>query len=69
MLTRKDYKAIAAIIKGEMHLNKLSPNIALGLADYMAADNPRFNRERFVQACGYDLNPRIQYSETGPASY
>ena len=69
MLTRKDYKAIAAIIKSEKHLNRLSPNIPQDLAEYMANDNPKFDRDRFMDACGFDrqffadlinsLNPRI----------
>lgn len=28
-------------------------SVALGLADIFAADNPRFDRGRFLKACGF----------------
>ncbi len=62
MFTRKDYKVIAKIIKGQKEfadvfvakqlvIQRIS-DIADGLADYFAEDNPRFNREKFLVACG-----------------
>lgn len=66
-MTRKDYNLIAAALKqvkpylsgfGDEKLDqaalygfKLSANM---LATELAADNPAFNRERFLTACGVD---------------
>lgn len=62
MVTRKDYKAIAEIIKQEYtrfdntgeddyegHHTLLC--VVAKLAHYFAANNPRFDREKFLQAC------------------
>lgn len=60
-MTRKDYVAIAAAIhRTGMAVNigqKKSAEYALKLAATdiaatMANDNPRFDRERFLKACG-----------------
>jgi hypothetical protein len=67
-LSKKDYEAVAGIVKRarEVAANKaihepnawvgganiMSKAIALGVADYFAADNPRFDRVRFLKACG-----------------
>ena len=63
-MTRKDYVAIAACIKGtrgfvgafELPIDRAARNAvdlcAKELADHMAADNPRFDRARFLKACG-----------------
>ena len=54
MLTRKVFEAQAAIIK--KHLPKVgrefSFEMASSIADYFAGENPRFDRERFFEACG-----------------
>ena len=58
-MTKKDYEAIAHVINnnridfeegedGYVVLNLVSHH----LAHYMAQDNPRFNREIFLKACG-----------------
>lgn len=66
MFTRQHYKAIAEIVKrntdlGECRvtLPKVSRTyrntrrfISSDLADYFAEDNPRFDREKFLEACG-----------------
>lgn len=62
MFTKQHYKAIAEIIKGQKELadvfvakqfviQRIS-DIAAGLAGYFAEDNPRFDREKFLVACG-----------------
>ena len=54
-MTRKDYVAIAAAIQGTAHHAALKPGataIAVKLADMMQRDNPRFDRARFLKACG-----------------
>lgn len=59
MLTRKHHKAIASIIKNNYEVS--TPPIKFVLRDmtdqiaqYFAADNPRFDRAKFVDACGLD---------------
>ena len=61
MLTQKDFKAVAEIIEKRKKLNRgtrrtpnflYADNLAGDLADYFATQNPRFDRERFMKACG-----------------
>ena len=58
MLTRKDFKAIAEIIKEETSfVNPYFPfmyvkNLTDELAGYFKRENPKFDRERFLKACG-----------------
>jgi len=58
MFTKQHYKAIAEIVKNHSfhdHFNKLvvdTEEISQKLADYFAADNERFNRDKFLKACG-----------------
>lgn len=62
MLTRKDFKAVAEIIAqrkpsfttSREDIGKMTAcrYLAIDLADYFAAQNPRFDRSRFMQACG-----------------
>ena len=58
MLTKKDFKAVAEIIEGNrgQGVEYTLDNIASELANYFAAQNPCFDRERFMQACGLDSN-------------
>ena len=64
-MTKKDYIAIANIIKGTKvsavtHVNKTigeaedstADYIARSLATIMEEDNSRFDREKFLTACG-----------------
>jgi len=55
MLSRKVYEAQAAIIA--KHVPKAGwdacYDIATDLANYYAKDNPRFDRTRFFEACGF----------------
>ncbi len=63
MLTKKDFKAVAEIIANyidpacvcseELCFDcQQTERIALDLARYFATQNPRFDRERFMKACG-----------------
>ena len=64
MLTKKDFKAVAEIIKrqstpresDDVIIAIMARNIgqvyASELADYFATQNPHFDRERFMAACG-----------------
>ena len=57
-MTRKDYVAIAAALakaRAEyptMQMNSAHDYVAGEVAATMAADNPRFDRERFLKAAG-----------------
>jgi len=63
MLTRKDYVKIAEVInlsvaeiKADAELELIEPDLAdisilaHRIADYMATDNPRFDKAKFVEA-------------------
>ena len=64
MLTCKDYRAIAEIIvkqticpwEDDPYIIGVAKDVARvyaqGLADYFATDDPRFNRQKFLKACG-----------------
>ncbi len=54
MLTRKDFKAVAEIINSNrgQGVEYTLDNIASELADYFVTQNPQFDRERFMRACG-----------------
>jgi hypothetical protein len=65
-MTRKDYELIAQILKAQIELSRsygetdgelAVVNIAYDLADSLALDNPRFNRERFLIASGVNESP------------
>jgi hypothetical protein len=61
-MTRKDYVLIADTIKGSMNYEQTFTNnptraeaikfLAITLASTLEADNPRFDRIRFLNACG-----------------
>ena len=59
-LSRKDYVAIANIIKNTNDnlgvtdaVETTISEITFNLASYFFASNPAFNREAFYSACGY----------------
>jgi len=65
MVSKKDFKAVAEIISeytgqnaayfNGIHRREVTQtvrHVTNKLADYFAAQNPRFNRERFMKACG-----------------
>lgn len=63
MFTRQHYKAIAEIIDKRTKLNQgtkrtakflYADDLAGDLADYFYNDNPRFNRDKFMVACGLE---------------
>lgn len=55
-MTRKDYKLIAKAFNDMSKVVRLEDTVALQiiemLADDLQADNPRFDRARFLEACG-----------------
>jgi hypothetical protein len=65
MFTRQHYEAIAEMVydqhqEANQFFDESMRGIAIGivrhmatsLADYFAKDNPRFDREKFLEACG-----------------
>ena len=64
MLTKKDFEAVAEIIAedyacyngpgGAGICGDVLADISDKLADYFATQNPRFDRERFMKACGLE---------------
>lgn len=60
-MSRKDYEAVATAIRTEVDLAHATGSsiafmaalrVATSLADVFEDENDRFNRERFLQACG-----------------
>ena len=57
-MTRKDYIAIAAIFSQQVAQDAgkrghtITQQLAERMADMMASDNSRFDRARFLKACG-----------------
>ena len=51
-MTRKHFKAVAdALRASDAHPDSVR-DIALALADVFAGENPRFDSDRFLTACG-----------------
>lgn len=65
-MTRKDYVLIAQAIKREhdtpgisgenprLIVDRVQYNMAKSIANVLAWDNPQFDRERFMRACGFE---------------
>jgi hypothetical protein len=52
-MTRKDYKLIAEVIAVSWFGSaELKADLVNNLADEFALDNPRFDKARFLKACG-----------------
>ena len=68
-MTRKHYIEVARVIADEVETLNLDveptraiscENIARALADIFAADNGRFDRQRFYFACALSDNGRVE---------
>ncbi len=57
-MTKKHYEAIAAILKKAEEYGASVPHM---LADFFASDNPKFDRARFLQACGIEQGPEAKH--------
>jgi hypothetical protein len=58
-VTAKDFRIIADILAGDIACHRNTPvafyairNVCLSMADGLARDNPRFDRRKFLLACG-----------------
>jgi hypothetical protein len=62
MLSRKYYRGLANVLKSHVDVNRcVSDDVAVAtirvcvsVADWLADDNPRFNRKKFMRACGIE---------------
>jgi len=61
-MTRKDYELIAAAIREEVNLwrdgsesQHMVGKTAKAISTALAKDNPRFDRDRFLRACGIEV--------------
>lgn len=53
-MTRKHFEAIASIIDSQRVAGQAAVwNLTIALADYFQRENPRFDRNAFLTACGY----------------
>jgi len=56
-MTKKHFKAIAQIIKKQpwqAHTCCIGRYIATDFAEYLQVQNPNFDKEKFLQACGQE---------------
>jgi len=58
-MTKKDYKMIAQVVYNSKHIHaekskETARRIAGGIANAEALGNPKFDRKKFLQACGLD---------------
>jgi len=60
-MTKKDYELIARALKGIFDANAFcldddqdKYSVAERMAEALATTNPRFNKERFISACGVE---------------
>jgi hypothetical protein len=55
-MTRKDYQLIAEVFANLGQIIDIKETVAVdlarNLADALETDNPRFDRDRFLKACG-----------------
>lgn len=57
MMTRKDYVKVAEILKS-FHENNFSEfaDLVYDFSDMFSDDNPNFNEDKFIEACGLEQN-------------
>lgn len=57
-MTRKDFEAIARILDA----NTADYCIVADFADFLSEENPRFDRERFVEASTQELRKTLSHT-------
>ena len=57
MMTKKHFVKLAAIIRDNENIADDGTGLAIAedIADMCAAENPQFDRRRFLEACGVEL--------------
>jgi hypothetical protein len=73
-MTKKHYEAIADDLKTtrkNIHSRDyyIVDAICYALADTFAADNPKFNRDMFLTACGIKTQEKIRLNELMPGVF
>jgi hypothetical protein len=64
-MTKKDYVRAAKIVNAERipgfvkMTDEIREEIAHAFAHFFADDNPRFNKTRFLEACGVIVNDEL----------
>ena len=57
MITRKHFEKTASLIKGFTAINEDQRyHMALEFSNMYAEENPRFDTERFIKACGIGIS-------------
>jgi hypothetical protein len=62
-MTKKDYELIASSLKksfdeaqGNLNQEVTVEGLIIDLSDTLASKNPRFNKEKFLKACGVEID-------------
>jgi hypothetical protein len=69
VMTKKDYELIAKSIKGSVkdlimgYDDETFNNIVYGLSEALGSKNPRFDKEKFLRACGCDIENICEYCD------
>ena len=50
-MTKKDFELIARVVRYFRSRNLVIPGLGEAFADELVKTNPRFDRERFLEAC------------------
>lgn len=53
-MSRKDFEMIARVVRYFRSRNLVVPGLGEAFADELEKTNPRFDRQRFLKACGVD---------------
>jgi len=53
-MTRKDFELIARVVRYFRSRNLVVPGLAEAFADALHPTNPRFDRQRFLEACAVE---------------
>lgn len=62
-MTKKDFELIAGVIKKNYNLTFINYNLLNDITEKLAEKNPRFNKEKFLSACGVEVDK--SYCECG----
>lgn len=68
-MTKKDYELIASAIAFSKLYNYSITKTSYELASRLASKNPRFNKEKFLQACGVEVKQHTKYHKWCDACY
>lgn len=55
-MTKKDYELIASVINIPNAIRRTKEGLANDFANTLASKNPRFDKQKFLRACGVDTN-------------